>query len=201
MTSTTEAPALARPRPGLLDPATYRNSLHLAADLIIGTVTFTIMVTLLALSAGLMITLAGIPLLLATLLVARSIGIVERKRAHAGLVHRHTAPASQPLARVRDRLRDRADWRAVLYAILLFPVGIVTGTLTLAGWATAVGLLTSPLYTGRLGSVPYLTGINLDGPVAAAASVLAGLALLLMMPAVVRTLARVDTALVHRLLT
>jgi len=80
-------------------------------------------------------------------------------------------------------------------------VGIVTGTLTLAGWAIAVGLLTSPLYAGRVGPVPYLSGIDLDGPVAGAASVLAGLALLLLMPAVVRALARVDTALVHGLLT
>jgi len=96
MTSTTEAPAPTRPRLGLIDPATYRTSLHLMADLLIGTVTFTLMMTLLALSAGLMITLAGIPLLLATLLVARYIGIVERKRAHAGLAQRQAPPASHP---------------------------------------------------------------------------------------------------------
>ena len=77
------------------------------------------MVTLLALSAGLMITLAGIPLLVATLLVARGIGVVERSGLGPALGvasarHRGTNSAGSV-----DRLRDPADWRAVLYAILV----------------------------------------------------------------------------------
>ena len=44
---------------GLLDPATYRRTLHLLADLPIGLVTVTLFTTLLAVSAGLALTLMG----------------------------------------------------------------------------------------------------------------------------------------------
>jgi hypothetical protein len=199
-TSTNHAPAIARQRPGLIDPATYRTSLHLIVDFVIGTATFSIMVILLALSAGLMITLAGIPLLLGTLLAARAIGAFERKRAWVLLGRRGVAPTHRG-GRVRDRLRDPADWRAALYAILLFPVGLVTGTVTIAGWCTAAAAIAAPFYAGRIGTLPYLAGVNLGGPAAAAASVLVGVLLLLMMPTVVRALARLDSALAQRLLS
>ena len=199
-TTTHHAPAITRRRLGLIDPTTYRISLHLLTSLLIGTVTFSVMVTLLALSAGLMITLAGIPLLLGTLLVARGIGVFERGRATALLGQQVAAPGHRA-GRLRDRLGDPADWRAVLYAIVLFPVGLLTGTITLAGWSAAAAAITSPFYAERIGSLPYLGGINLDGPVAAAGTVLAGVTLLLLMPTVVRTMSRLDSALARRLLT
>jgi uncharacterized membrane protein len=200
ITSTQPPPAAVRTRSGLTDPATYRLSLHLMADLVIGTVLFTIMVTLLSLSAGLMITLAGIPLLVGTLAVARSIGVIERKRARAALRLTTAAPAHEGRT-WRDRLRDPADWRAVLYSVLLFPVGLVTGTVTLAGWATAAAAITSPLSITWFDSLPPpVAGIDLTSPVAVVATVLIGVVLLLLMPAVVRTLARLDAVLVRRLL-
>jgi uncharacterized membrane protein len=190
---------ITRPRAGLLDRATYVTSVHLMTDLVVGIATFTVMVTLLALSASLMITLVGIPLLAATLLAARGIGVLERKRA--GTSSRGAPPTPRRGPHLRDRLTNPADWRAVLYSLLLFPAGVVTGTVTLVGWATAAAAITAPLYVGWLGdSQAQLAGINLQGPVAAAGSVLIGLALLWLMPVVVQTLARVDAALVHRLL-
>src|SRR6478672_2521346 len=91
-TATNYAPTITRRRLGLLDPTTYRISLHLLASLVIGVATFSLMVTLLAVSASLMITLAGIPLLLGTLLVARGIGVFERGRATALLGQQVAAP-------------------------------------------------------------------------------------------------------------
>jgi hypothetical protein len=200
MTATTQATsAVTRPRFGLLDPATYLTSAHLMADLVVGTATFAVTVTLLAVSAGLMITLVGIPLLAGTLLVARCIGGLERLRAHVlGVVT--GAPAHDGRG-LRARLVDPADWRAVLYALLLFPAGVVTGTITLTGWACAVAAITSPFYVGRFDdSTRQFGGINLAGPVAGVASVVLGIALLAAMPAIVRRLAGLDALLVHRLL-
>jgi uncharacterized membrane protein len=198
--TTQDGTTVARARIGLIDPATYRISLHLMADLVIGTITFALMVTLLSLAAGLMITLAGIPILVATLLVARGIGEFKRRCAHAVLGVEAAAPVHTSRG-VRDRLRDRADWHAVVYAALLFPVGVFTGTITLAGWATAAAAITSPFYVGWIDSVPRVAGISLDDPIAVVGTVLGGLILLLVMPAVVRTLARLDAILVQRLLT
>jgi uncharacterized membrane protein len=198
-TTTQDAPNVARPRIGLIDSTTYRISLHLMADLVIGTITFTLIGTLLSLAAGLMITLAGIPILVGTLLVARGIGEFERRRASAVLGVEVAAPVHTS-RRVRDRLRDQADWRAVVYATALFPVGVITGTITLAGWATAAAAITSPFYVGLIDTVPRVAGISLDDPIGVVGTVLAGLILLLVMPAVVRTLARLDAILVQRLL-
>jgi hypothetical protein len=199
-TTTDHMPTITHRRPlGLIDPTTYRTSLHLVASLVIGTVTFSVIVTLLVLSGSLLITLAGIPLLLGTLLVARGIGVFERKRAGVLLGRRAAAPPHRG-GRIRDRLRDPADWRAALYAILLFPVGLVTGTVTLAGWATAAAAITSPFYADRIPSIRYLAGINLEGPVGTAGSILAGIVLLLLMPAIVSTMARLESGLARLLL-
>src|SRR4051794_3480926 len=80
-TTTSQSVAVQPRRLGLVDLATYRSSLHLLADLAIGTATFSVFVTLLALSAGLAVTLVGIPILVVTLLLARGLGSVERRRA------------------------------------------------------------------------------------------------------------------------
>ena len=200
-TSATDVPTRTQPTVGLLDPNTYAISLHLITDLVVGTATFSVMVTLLAASAGLMITLLGLPLLAGTLLVARGVGVIERRRAATLFAATPIAPAHRGHG-LRDRLTDAADWRAVAYSLLLFPVGVVAGTVTIAGWATAVAGVTAPIYVGRSGdSTSQLAGVDLAGPVAAVISVLAGVALLMLMPTIVRNLAHVQRALVRRLLT
>ncbi|MDX6301422.1 MAG: hypothetical protein QOF53_2636 [Nocardioidaceae bacterium] len=206
-TASTTAPTTASPsvavaprRFGLLDPATYRSSLHLLADLAIGTATFSVFVTLLALSAGLAVTLVGIPILVVTLLLARGLGSVERRRAGVLLDVDVVAPP-HPRRALWDPLRDAADWRAVGYALLLLPVGVVSGTVVLAGWATALAAITHPLYAIFLDEPAFrLAGHTLDGAPAEAGAVVLGIALLLAMPYVVRRLAQLDAVLVRRLL-
>jgi Putative sensor len=199
MSTTRSTTTLTHPRTGLLDPATYVTSAHLITDLVVGTATFSIMVTLLALSSSLMITLVGIPLLAATLLAARGIAALERRRA--GTTRSAAPPTTRGAAGLRDRLTDPEDWRAVLYALLLFPTGILTGTITLAGWATAAAAITSPLYVGRVGdSQTHLGNINLHSPGVITGTVVVGVGLMCLMPVIVRTLARLDAVLVQRLL-
>jgi len=185
---------------GLADPATYRTSFHLVSDLVVGTATFTVMVSMLALSGGLIVTLVGIPLLVATLFLARGIAVVERKRAGAVLGVHVEAPPHVGRS-LRDRLLDPADWRAVLYGLVLFPAGVVNATVTIAGWATAAAAIASPLYAGPVGgSVTHVGRLDLDGPVAAVGTVVLGVVLLFAMPAIVRLLARLDEVMVRRLL-
>jgi Putative sensor len=186
-------------RVSLLDARTYALSLHLVADLAVGIMTFTIMVALLAVSAGLAVTLVGLPLLAVTLQVARGVGLLERRRAR--VIGVSTTPPLHPGHGLRARLLDPADWRAALYAVLLLPSGVITGTVTVVGWATAVAAIAAP-FLNSLGqdSMHSVGGIRLDGPVPMVASVTLGLALLTLMPTVVRGLGRVDALLVHRLL-
>jgi hypothetical protein len=216
-TSTTQdVPTGARRRVGVLDPRTYALSLHLVTDAVVGTAAFTLMVTLLAVSGALMITLLGIPLLVGTLRVARAVGDIERSRADTlpgSTARAREHPRHDPngghglnglngLSGWRDALMDAGDWRAVAYSLLLFPLGMVAGTVTVAGWATAAAAVTAPAFAGRFDdSSRQLAGIQLDGPIAAVLSVAAGIALLMVMPTIVRHLARVQLWLVRRLLT
>ena len=87
---------------GLADPDTYRRSLHLLADLPIGLVTCSAAVGLLALSAGLAVTLVGLPLLVLTL-------------AAAAAWPRSGGPAPAPCsAWTSPRPARRPGWRARL---------------------------------------------------------------------------------------
>jgi len=199
-TTTSQTVAVPARRFGLADAATYRSSLHLLADLAIGTATFTVFVTLVSLSAALSVTLVGIPILVVTLLLARGLGGLERHRTRV-LLRVDVANPAHPRRGLWEPLRDAADWRALGYALLLLPMGVVSGTIVLAGWTTALAAMTHPLYAVFLDEPAVrVAGRTLDGAAAEAGTVVIGVALLIVMPYVVRRLARVDAALVRRLL-
>jgi hypothetical protein len=200
-TSTIVPTAVAeRSRFGLADPTTYRTSLHLLADLVVGTASFSVMVTLLTTSAALAITLVGIPLLAVTLMVARGFAGLERVRARHGLGVDVPPPRRHPRSFLQ-RLIDPADWRATCYALVLFPVGVLNGTVVMAGWLSALAAIAHPVYARGLDNTAlHLAGRTVDGVTAEVGCVLVGLALLVSMPFVVRQLARLDVALVRRLL-
>jgi len=66
-------------------------------------ISFTLMVTGVVLSAGLLITTLGIPVLAGTLLIAR--GLADLHRVSLGnVVHRPTPPPALPKVRARPRL-------------------------------------------------------------------------------------------------
>ena len=88
-----------------------KETLYLLLDLPVGVVGFTLVITGLSLAAGLSITLLGIPLLAATLMLARVAGRGERARARALLDFKLQAPgtlprARTPLARLLAPIRD-----------------------------------------------------------------------------------------------
>jgi Putative sensor len=199
MTTIAARPRRAEHSLGLLDPATYRRSLHLLLDLPLGIVTFTVATTLLSLSAGLLITLVGVPLLMATLLGARLFGRFERARARVLLDVDLPEPAAPH--GWRGWLADAASWRALGYALLLFPVGLITGEVTLIGWSTALAAVAFPAYAWTLADPAlHLGGVTIGGAPAMIASVVLGLLLLAAMPTVTRALAAFDAALIRGLL-
>ena len=184
----------------LRDPATYRCSLHLLLDLPLGVLAISTATTLLAVSVGLAITLVGIPLLTGTLVVARLFGRAERFRAGGLLDVEVPDPALAPHG-WRGRLADPSGWRALGYAVLLGPVGVLTGTLTLTGWAIGLAAVTFPAYAWALDDPAlHLGGLTVGGVPAAVGAVVCGLLVLAVMPALTGLLGRLDTALVRGLL-
>ncbi len=124
---------------------------YLVLGLPIGIVSFTVAVTGLSLAAGLLITLIGIPVLLATLVACRGLAALERARA--GFVLGEPIPHAERTWKrdgawetTKAVLTDPGAWRDLLWSVVLMPIGIATFTIAVSLWASALGLLTSPLW-------------------------------------------------------
>src|SRR3954447_14688388 len=132
---------------------TWREQAWAVACFGLGTFWFTVLVTLLATGASLAITLVGLPLLVLTLWLAGAGAGVERARARIACGFQVEAPP-EPVLREESATRRflrggllRADrWRAVLYLLLLFPLGIVEFTVAVTLWASALAGLATPVW-------------------------------------------------------
>ncbi|WP_272474575.1 sensor domain-containing protein [Baekduia alba] len=145
--SSSSPSSLSLPRPATIG----RDALYLVAGLPAGVVTFSVLVTGLATAAGLAVTLLGIPVLLATLIAARAMGDVERRRAgwvladgavrrtdrlwRGGLWSRFTASAT-----------DVGAWRDTVWGLILLPLGTFGFSVAVTLWSSAVGFITQPLW-------------------------------------------------------
>ena len=166
------APAPAVPRPSwwrrLLRPYTQKQTakenLHLLLDLPIGVAVFSVLAAMISTGFGSLITFIGIPILLLTVVAIRVIANWERARARALLEipDLPSAPALHHYERVPDapwyeglrrwflnlvaNMKQATFWKEFLYEALLMPWGIATFTVVVTVWATALGLVTTPLW-------------------------------------------------------
>jgi len=191
---------------------TWKETLALLLTLPAGIVWFTMATTALSVSASLLITIIGIPLLLVAVRLGRLVGSVERTTARA-LLDMQLAPFPPVArdggvwARVRRSLSDRPSWRGIAYALGLLPVGIVMFTLTFVLWCAAAAAATFPLYGVFMSDsedVPealasFTHGWGRAG--ATAAIGLLGLVLLGLTPRLVHGLANLQRRMVGRLLS
>jgi len=185
---------------------TWLETAYLLVDLPVGIVGFTVVVTGLSLGLGMLITLIGIPILTLTLLACRAGARGELYRARMlGLQLQPPPPVDTSGSFLRKLVRplgDAAGWRAAAYFVLMLPVGIVTFTIAVTWWATALGMLTLPAWAW---SVPH-GGPQFGGhyywhkPWQLALSSLAGLVLTLIAPWVIRGLATLDRGVVRAFL-
>ncbi len=123
---------------------------YLLVGLPLGIVTFTVAVTGLSLAAGLAITLLGIPILLATLVVCRWFAAIERRRAALLLGEPIPAP-ERPLAgnlwqRTKTVVGDAASWLDLLWSLLLLAFGTIGFSVAVSVWSGVLGLISSPLW-------------------------------------------------------
>jgi signal transduction histidine kinase len=211
-TSPTERPAspLARVLGAPFEVRTWRETLHLLLNLPAGIATFTVMVTGLSLGFGLLITLAGIPVLIATMYLSRAMAHVERARAGALLDARVEPPYRVDSPRDRwwrphlDRFTDPATWIEFLHHFAMLPFGIATFATTVAVWSAGFAALFLPVYAWALPEPPRIGPEpgwgDLDTPVEIALVAVAGLVIVLAAPWVIRAIAAVNRGLVRTLL-
>jgi hypothetical protein len=142
----------------------YRNPLRLAVSpslwraawllavyvFAVGWVLFAVALTVTVTAAVLLITLAGIPLLVAAAAVLRWCADVERGRLRqvlAGPVRAGYRPAGAGLlAEARARWQDPATWRDVTYLVGLWAPLFVLDTVVLSVWLTFLAGVTLPAW-------------------------------------------------------
>jgi hypothetical protein len=114
------------------DRRTYGSVGYLLLGLPLGIVGFVVVVSGFALGLGLLITLLGVPVLLATLLFVRAYASLERRLAWSMLeapMPRITPTALPAGANLWERLRwligSRRTWRETAFIVLRLPMGIV----------------------------------------------------------------------------
>lgn len=200
---------------------TWREFGYLLLNLPMGIVGFVWTVTMLSLGAGLLVTFIGLPVLALALGGCRAIGVVERARARSllwleveepGPVRPKSKSRGGLLAKLGAQLGSGVNWRHVIYALVHFPWGIFTFTVSISLFTYGWGLLTYPLwrwvfpvYFGQDGLQVYGSsdghhGWWLHTPADMLLCVVAGGALVLTGPWLTRGMAHVDRILVLGLL-
>jgi signal transduction histidine kinase len=187
--------------------APWRRSLwwdltHLTTDLVVGTVSFTVVVTLAATAIGLLITFPlAIPVVWALFLAGRAIGRIERSRARALLAVEIDDPV-RPLtpgswwAHWKARFRDGARWRELAHGLLLLPLGVLNTVAVVTFWGGSAALVALPLYVGSLpgGSAKFWLFDVEPGAAAVGLALVGVIGLVLVSPWVTHWLARLDAA-------
>jgi signal transduction histidine kinase len=200
-------PIPGNPLRALVSPYTWLATTHLLASFWVGVATFTTVVTLLALAAGLMpLALLGVPILVLTVHLVRGLARLERGWYRLSLGVQIEPPQPPPPARSLPRrvwqlVASIRTWREIGYQLLLLPVGAVTMTLTTLAWAAPVALLLLPAYNHALpngGADLGALQVRSEGVAYAAAAL--GLLLLLLAPYLVHGLSTVDVAFGRALL-
>jgi signal transduction histidine kinase len=124
---------------------------YLLLGLPAGTIVFTVVVTGWATALGLAITLIGLPIAMATIIVSRGMANAERWRA-ALVLGSPIRGRYRPLrtGRMIDRLKalfaDRQTWKDLGWHLLLLPIGIVGFTVAVVCWCWSLYCLTFPIW-------------------------------------------------------
>jgi signal transduction histidine kinase len=141
----------------LLDPwrsplALWRAVCFSMLTIVVGTISFSFTIALLATSAGLMVTfLLALPVTWLLFVVAHFFADVERSRVEA-LLGVHIDDPVAPLIgatwgrRLIERARSKARWREIGYNLLLLPVGAFSIAVTSMVWCGSLALATMPVY-------------------------------------------------------
>ncbi len=119
----------------------------------LGIIAFVVIITGVSLGGGLLITLLGIPVLVATIFAARGLAEVERMRMLSVLRqrrirvrYRQAPPDGGWWRRMFTPLGDVQSWLDMLHGVVRMPINVATFSIVVTWWATALGGLTYVFY-------------------------------------------------------
>ena len=134
----------------VVDPRTYGALFYMLLSLATGIVYFTVVTTGVSLSLGLMILIIGIPLLVLFLALIRVLSLVEGRIVEVLLGERmprrplYTQRGKGWLERIKEIFTDGRTWTAMLYFLLMLPLGIAYFTAAVTLLSTSLAFIVAP---------------------------------------------------------
>ena len=135
---------------------TWRALCYIALDPLFGAISFSVVITLLALTVGLLITFPlAVPFAWLLFVCAVGLGTVERSRLSAlldiDLANPHPRlPAKNWFVRLWDRVKTPSRWKEIAYLLVKLPIAVITFSVTSIVWAFSFALLVLPFYVHAL---------------------------------------------------
>lgn len=179
----------------------------------LGIMTFVLLIFGISAGAGLLVVVAGLPVLVATAFVARGFAEVERARigavlreARVRVAYKVARPGAGAWRRLLTPLSDIQSWLDILHGLLRFPISVTAFSLVVTWWVTALGGLTYGLWDWALphteddSQLPELLGFDDTPQVRITFYVIVGVFFALTLPFVVRGSALVEAWLGRALL-
>ena len=133
-----------------VDPRTYGALFYMLLSLATGIVYFTVVTTGVSLSLGLLILIIGIPLLVLFLALIRVLSLVEGRIVEVLLGERmprrplYTQRGKGWLERIKEIFTDGRTWTAMLYFLLMLPLGIAYFTTAVTLLSTSLAFIAAP---------------------------------------------------------
>lgn len=133
------------------DPKAWGGLVYMLISLATGTLYFSWAVTGLSTSLGVMVLIIGIPVAILFLLSFRGIAFLEGRLVEALLGERMPRRASftdssQPWkVRLKQLLTGKSTWLAIIYMVLMLPIGIIYFTVIVTLVSLSLGFVAAPI--------------------------------------------------------
>jgi len=150
------------------DMRAYTSLFFMILSLVTGIVYFTVTTTGLAMSAGLMVLIIGIPFFLLFLGVVRMLALAEGRLVEVltgTRMPRRPVYASRGrpwMESIREMLSDKHTWLAMIYMFLKLPLGILYFTIAVTGIALSVGLIGGSVFQFFMDTGVTNFGLTID---------------------------------------
>jgi uncharacterized membrane protein len=135
----------------IADPHTYGALFYMLLSLATGIVYFTVVTTGASLSIGLLILIIGIPLLVLFLGLIRVLSLVEGRIVEVLLGERmprrplYTQRGKGWLERIKEMFTDGRTWTAMLYFLLMMPLGTAYFTVAVTLLTVSLAFIAAPI--------------------------------------------------------
>ena len=129
------------------DSRTWTALFFMLLSLVTGIVYFTVTISGLSMSAGLLVLIIGIPFFLLFVGFTRVLALAEGRLIEGLLGQRmprrpvYPSKGTPILGRIREMLVDRRTWTTMFYFLLMLPLGILYFTIAITGISVGLGLI------------------------------------------------------------